>query len=105
MDHILTTVSLYFHTRCIASSSLIYYENPRHDQFAAYCVQPENLIKCPFGYTSMGYDTAPNSKRAVEQTGNLVWYKERDDAGHFACLETPQALVEDIRAVVDEYWS
>lgn len=37
----------------------------------------ENLIKSPFGYTSMGYDTAPNSERAVERTGNLVWYKER----------------------------
>lgn len=53
----------------------------------------------------MGYDTAPNSERAVEQTGNLVWYRERDNAGHFACLEAPQALVEDIRAVVGKYWS
>lgn len=104
LSHILTTVTLYYHTRCIATSALIYYENPRHDQFASYCIQEENKIKCPFGYTSMWYDTAPNSKRAVETTGNLVWYKERDDAGHFACLEDPKGMVEDVREVVGKFW-
>lgn len=76
-DHVLTTVCLYYFTRCITSSSLVYFENPPHHEFAAYCIAEENLIKCPFGYTSMLFDTAPNSKRAVERTGNLVWYKER----------------------------
>ncbi|KAM3422195.1 hypothetical protein BST61_g2562 [Cercospora zeina] len=104
LDHILTTVCLYFHTRCIGTSALLYYENPRHDQFAAYCGAPENAIKCPFGYTSMRYDTSPNSKRAAGSTGNLVWYKERDDAGHFACLEAPRGMVEDVREVVGKFW-
>ncbi|KAF2214260.1 hypothetical protein CERZMDRAFT_37823 [Cercospora zeae-maydis SCOH1-5] len=105
MDHVLTTVCLYFHTRSIGTSALLYYENPRHDQFAAYCGAPENAIKCPFGYTSMQYDTSPNSKRAAGTTGNLVWYKERDDAGHFACLEAPHGIVEDVREVVAKFWS
>ena len=83
-DHILTTVCLYYFTNCIATSALPYYEHVRHDQFAEEAMKPANLIKCPFGYTSCWYDTAPNSKRAVERTGNLVFYKERDDTGHFA---------------------
>ncbi|KXT16012.1 hypothetical protein AC579_9520 [Pseudocercospora musae] len=105
LDHILATVSLYYFTRCIATSALIYYENPRHDQFASYCIAEENRIKCPFGYTSMRFDTAPNSERAVESTGNLVWYKERDEAGHFACLEDPKGMIEDVKDVVGKYWA
>ena len=68
-------------------------------------MRPENRIRCPFGYTSMGWDTAPNFERAAAQTGNLVFYRERDYAGHFACLEDPNGMVEDIRAVVAANWS
>ena len=104
-EHILTTVCLYQFTNCIMSSSLIYYENTPHHLFASYAKEEENKIKCPFGYTSYIYDTAPNSKRAVERTGNLVFYRERDYAGHFACLEDPDGIVEDIREVVGKNWS
>lgn len=83
-DHILTTVCLYYFSNCIMTSALPYFENVRHDQFAEEAMKQENLIKCPFGYTSCWYDTAPNSRRAVERTGNLVFYRERDYTGHFA---------------------
>jgi len=86
-DHILTTVCLYYFTNCIMTSTLPYFENVRHDQFAEEAMKAENLIRAPFGYTSCWYDTAPNSKRAVERTGNLVFYNERDYAGHFAYVE------------------
>ena len=104
-DHILTTVCLYYFTRCITTSALIYYENTPHHLFATFAMEEENQIKCPFGYTSYLYDTAPNSNRAVERTGNLVFYKERDYAGHFACLEDPAGIVEDIREVVGTHWT
>ena len=104
-DHILTTVCLYHFNNCIMTSALIYYENTPHHLFASYAIEEENQIKCPFGYTSYLFDTAPNSKRAVERTGNLVFYKERDYAGHFACLEDPKGVVEDIRETVGKHWS
>ena len=103
-DHILTTVCLYYFTSCIASSALVYYENVPHHEFAKYTMAEENAIRCPFMYTSYWFDTAPNSKRAVERTGRLVAYKERDYAGHFACLEDPGGVVEDVREVVGEHW-
>ncbi|KAF2486016.1 Alpha/Beta hydrolase protein [Neohortaea acidophila] len=103
-EHILTTVCLYYFTDCIASSGLIYYENVPHHLFAQYATEEANRIKCPFGYTSLWYDTAPNSRRAVERTGKLVWYKERDYAGHFACLEDPVGMVEDVKEVVGKHW-
>lgn len=104
LDHVITTVVLYYFTRCIMTSCLPYYENVPHHQFADYAMKEENLIRCPFGYTSMWYDTAPNSKRAVERTGNLVFYSERDSAGHFACLEDPKGITEDVREVVRRHW-
>jgi pimeloyl-ACP methyl ester carboxylesterase len=103
-DHILTTVCLYYFTNCITSSAMIYYNNTPHHEFASYAEKEENQIKCPFAYTSYAYDTAPNSKRAVERTGNLVLYRERDHAGHFAALEDPHGVVEDVRELVGKVW-
>lgn len=103
-DHVLTTVCLYYFTECIMSSALVYYENVAHHKFAEYTMSEENAIKCPFSYTSYWFDTSPNSRRAVERTGNLVAYKERDYAGHFAALEDPEGVVEDVREVVRNHW-
>ena len=103
-EHILTTVCLYYFTHCIMTSALIYYENTPHHLFATYAMEEANRIKCPFGYSSYWFDTAPNSKRAVERTGNLVFYRQRDYAGHFACLEDPEGVVEDIREVLGKHW-
>ena len=72
---ILATASLYYFTGCIMPSMLCYYENVRHENFASFAMEPKNRITIPFGYTSFYWDTEPSSKRAVERTGNLVWYK------------------------------
>ncbi|KAF6821834.1 putative epoxide hydrolase [Colletotrichum musicola] len=102
---ILTTASLYYFTGCILPSTLPYYESPKHDQFPAFAMMEENKIKVPFGYTSYYWDTAPGFKRGVERTGNLVFYKERDYAGHFAALEDPEGLSQDVRELASQAWS
>lgn len=80
---ILATASLYFFTGCIMPTMLCYYENVRHENFAAFAMEPQNRITVPFGYTSFYWDTEPSSKRAVERTGNLVWYKGRQKTLYF----------------------
>lgn len=72
---ILTTASLYYFSNCIMTSMLPYYENVEHDKFPEFVMQPENRIKVPFGYTSFFWDTEPSSRRAVERTGDLVFYR------------------------------
>ena len=72
---ILTTASLYYFTGCIMPSMLCYYENVRHENFAEFAMRAENRICIPFGYTSFYWDTEPSSRRAVERTGNLVFYR------------------------------
>ncbi|KAF2233017.1 alpha/beta-hydrolase [Viridothelium virens] len=103
-DHILTTLCLYYFSNCIMTSCLPLIENFNHEQFVTVAMKEENLIKCPFGYTSFAFDSAPSSKRGAERTGNLVWYRERDYAGHFACLEDAKGIVEDVREVIGKYW-
>lgn len=103
--HVLTTASLYYFSNCAMTSSLPYFENVRHEEFAAFAMRPENRIEVPFGYTSFWWDTEPSSKRAVERTGNLVFYRERNDGGHFACLECPDGIVEDVREIVGKHWN
>lgn len=72
---ILTTATLYYFTDCIMPSMLCYYENVRHENFASFAMEAHNRITVPFGYTSFYWDTEPSSKRAVERTGNMVYYK------------------------------
>ncbi|KPI37095.1 putative epoxide hydrolase [Cyphellophora attinorum] len=102
--HILTTASIYYFSNCVMTSSLPYYENVRHENFSEFAMKPQNRIKAPFGYTSFYWDTEPSSKRAVERTGNLVFYRERNDGGHFACLESHDGVCEDRREIVGKYW-
>ncbi|RAK97958.1 epoxide hydrolase family protein [Aspergillus ibericus CBS 121593] len=102
---ILTTASLYYFTGCIMPSMLCYYESVRHEKFAEFALRPENRITVPFGYTSFYWDTEPSSRRAVERTGNLVFYRERDNGGHFAALESPEGLAQDIRELAGQEWT
>jgi pimeloyl-ACP methyl ester carboxylesterase len=99
-DHILTTVCLYYFSNCSMTASLVYYENTKHEDFPDYILRPENRVVAPMGYSSFYFDSAPSSERAVERTGNLVFYRERDRGGHFACLESPDEVVDDVRQLV-----
>ena len=120
---ILATASLYYFTDCIMPSMLCYYENVRHENFASFAMEEHNRITVPFGYTSFYWDTEPSSKRAVERTGNLVFYKgkppvhllsvhftdsntlaERNDGGHYAALEDPDGIIEDVRELAAQEW-
>jgi hypothetical protein len=52
------------------------------------------------GFASFPKEIAPlNAPRSVlERYFNLVHYTKMSRGGHFACLEQPKALVEDVRA-------
>ena len=40
----------------------------------------------------------------VAKTGNLAWYRQHPDGGHFAALEKPQYFVQDMEDFVKEVW-
>ncbi|KAL5333036.1 Alpha/Beta hydrolase protein [Aspergillus crustosus] len=102
---ILATASFYYFTDCIMPSALCYYENVRHEDFAEITRDPANYVKVPFGYSSFYYDLDFSTKREVEATGNLVFYKEHNDGGHFAALECPQHIIADLRELASQEWN
>jgi pimeloyl-ACP methyl ester carboxylesterase len=101
---ILTQVCLYYFSGCIMTSMLPYYENVKHAGFGDFVLKKQNRIKCPMGYTSFYYDSRPGTKRGVERSGNLVFYNEIDEGGHFAALECPDVLLKDCRKFFGEFY-
>ncbi|SPO06244.1 related to epoxide hydrolase [Cephalotrichum gorgonifer] len=93
LDEILTSVSLYWLTRCFATT--IY---PYRERFASKVTagSPEYYIHRPMGYSWFPKDMGSVPRAWIETTGNLAFFREHDRGGHFAALEQPRLFLEDV---------
>lgn len=66
--------------------------------------EPSLYINKPMGYSWHPKELAPVPKAWVATSGNLVWYKEHSQGGHFAAWEVPKVFVEDLESFVQEVW-
>ncbi|EED23533.1 epoxide hydrolase, putative [Talaromyces stipitatus ATCC 10500] len=66
--------------------------------------QPDQYIHKPFGFSYFPQEVIPAPRSWVERTGNLVFWKEHTKGGHFAALECPQELADDIVEFVEQVW-
>jgi pimeloyl-ACP methyl ester carboxylesterase len=92
-DTFLTDVTLYWATDTVGSAMRIYRENrltgeataplPRLETPVAYADFPKEVFACPFSW--------------IARTYNVVQRTEMPKGGHFAALEQPDLLVDDIR--------
>ena len=95
-DQILTNITVYWVTKTINSSIRLYCESQRTDRFGpigeyiavptAAAVFPTEIFRIPRAY--------------AETRFNLVRYTRFDRGGHFAALEEPDLLVDDIRGLL-----
>ncbi len=90
LDQLLTDVTLYWLTGTGATSAHLYYEN----RVAAD--EPSGPTGVPTGIAVFPSD--PAIRRVAEREHNVVHWSEFDRGGHFAAMEAPDLLVEDIRA-------
>jgi pimeloyl-ACP methyl ester carboxylesterase len=88
LDHLLTDVSIYWFTNTSASSANLYYEN----RAAADDIKPG----VPTGVAV--FPTDPAIRRVLDRRHRIVHWSEFTRGGHFAALEAPDLLVDDIRA-------
>jgi epoxide hydrolase len=88
-DRLLTNVMLYWLTGTAGSSSRIYYEN-------AHAWSMPERSPVPTGVAVFSEDVS--IRRYAEEMNTIVHWSEFDRGGHFAALEVPELLVEDIRA-------
>ena len=92
-DHLLTNISIYWFTNTAGSSANLYYETYHDPSLFA----PRARGTVPTGVSvSTTQDVA--IRRLAERDHNVVHWTEFDKGGHFAAMENPEFLIDDVRA-------
>ena len=92
-DDLLTNVMIYWITNTGASSARYYYEAMRSG-----AVFPQPRLETPVGHAYFPKEVLPAPRRWCEAAFNVVHWTDMPRGGHFAALEQPELLPEDIRA-------
>ena len=92
-DQLLTNVTLYWVTETITSSTRIYYES-RHTPAS----RPVRYVEVPTGAAIFPKEIYFTPRKWAEARFNLVRWTMMPRGGHFAALEEPELLVDDVRA-------
>ena len=86
---ILDEVSVYWFTASATSSARLYWES-----FSSF----RDTVTAPSGLSVYPRDiTRPSRREAERRFTDLRWFNELPRGGHFAALEQPESLVEQIR--------
>jgi pimeloyl-ACP methyl ester carboxylesterase len=93
-DELLTTLTLYWVTQTINSSTRLYYETLRHP----WTMQQGERITVPTGVAVFPREISRPPREWGERSFNIQRWTEMSSGGHFAALEEPDALVEEVRA-------
>ena len=93
VDQLLTNVAVYWFTRTGPSSAQLYWER-------AHVPAPEWSRDVPTGVAVLPYDLFRPPRAAVEEVVDLVSWTEFSRGGHFAAMEVPDLLVEELRRFV-----
>lgn len=105
LDQILDSVTLYWFTSSFSRSIYPYREMSGHPAVAKDIHgDPKNFCRKPMGHSWFPLELAPIPHAYVERTGNLVWRKSHSDGGHFAAIEKPNVLADDVEEFVKEVW-
>ena len=93
-DQLLTNIMLYWATETANSSCRLYYETMHADKFP-----PSGLrVEVPTGCAIFPHELIKQPRAWAERVFNVQRWTRMGAGGHFAALEEPRALVEDIRA-------
>ena len=93
-DELLANLTIYWATETINSSIRLYYEHrhnsppPKHGE----------IIQVPTAVALFPKDLSRPPREWAERTCNVQRWTEMPRGGHFAAMEEPELLVEDIRA-------
>jgi pimeloyl-ACP methyl ester carboxylesterase len=93
-DQLLTNVMIYWVTGTIASANRLYYES---HEGAAGTTLPAGPIDVPMAYARFPGDGLRPPRPWVERKYDVRRWTDMDRGGHFAAMEEPDLLVDDIR--------
>lgn len=95
-DDLLTTVSLYWLTRSYGSSARFYYEAAHHPWRPSHDRTP--VVEAPTAIAVFPRDVLRMPRAWTERYCNVQRYTNMPVGGHFAPMEEPARLIDDIRA-------
>ena len=93
-DELLTNITIYWANQTINSSTRLYYENQR----TPWNFSKGERIQVPCAIALFPRDLSHPPREWAERCYNVQRWTEMPRGGHFAALEEPELLVEDIRA-------
>ena len=93
-DELLTTVTIYWVTQTISSSTRMYKEN----QSYTWTMGESERIHAPSALAIFPREISRPPREWAERSYNVQHWTEMPRGGHFAALEEPELLAEDIRA-------
>ncbi|MET7770082.1 hypothetical protein [Nocardia sp. NPDC005366] len=96
-DAMLTNVMTYWLNGTAGSSARYYYEG------AATWGKPEPATAVPVAVAVMPRDIGAPIRRLAEQNHHIVRWTEFDRGGHFAAMEEPDLIIDDLRATLRDY--
>jgi pimeloyl-ACP methyl ester carboxylesterase len=92
-DTLLTNIAIYWFTRTIGSSMHLYWERRR-----APSSPPEARPAVPFALAAFPKELSTPPRRLLERVFRMDRYTQMQRGGHFAALEQPEALANDVAA-------
>jgi pimeloyl-ACP methyl ester carboxylesterase len=97
-DELLTTITIYWITQTISSSTRMYYENQRQ----VWSLKSGERVQVPSGIALFPQEISRPPREWAERSYNVCRWTEMPRGGHFAALEEPELLAQDIRAFFRE---
>ena len=93
-DELLTNVTIYWVTQTANSSTRLYYES----QHNPWNLEQGDRIQVPCAVALFPAEISNSPREWAERAYNVQRWTEMPSGGHFAALEEPNLLAEDIRA-------
>lgn len=93
VDDLLTNLMFYWAPNSVASSAAMYFES-RHDPEGRSHPMPE----VPVGVANFPHEITGTSRRWAETKYRVARWTDMPRGGHFAALEEPALLADDVRA-------
>ncbi len=91
-DHILANITLYWITESIHSSVRIYNENSKNPMEFG----PNDFVSTPVAYANFPKEISTPPREYMAKGYNIVQWTNMPKGGHFAAMEAPQLLANDI---------
>ena len=91
-DELLTNIMIYWVTQTATSSGRLYYESRN-----APTSRPIGRVDVPTGAIIFPYELFITPRRWAEASYNITHWTEASRGGHFAAMEQPDVLVDDLR--------